>query len=111
MPNSITSVKNYAAVLDEVYQNAAVSGCLNSPARMVCAGRNAKEIMIPKIQVTGLGDCTHNVGYKNGSITYEFEIKTFNYDRSIKLLVDVMDVEEADSRQASHPPSAGLSSR
>ena len=40
---------------------------------MVKAGRNAKEIMIPKISVTGLGDYTRNVGYKDGAITYEFE--------------------------------------
>ena len=33
-----------------------------------------------------LGDYTRNVGYKTGSITYEFETKTFNYDRGIKLL-------------------------
>ena len=32
---------------------------------MVRAGRNAKEILIPKISVTGLGDYTLNVGYKN----------------------------------------------
>ena len=38
---------------------------------MVRAGRNAKEILIPKISVTGLGDYTRNVGYKTGSITYE----------------------------------------
>ena len=62
---------------------------------MARAGRNAKEIMVPKIEVTGLGDYTRNVGYKTGSITYEFETKTFNYDRGIKLLADVMDVEEA----------------
>ena len=62
---------------------------------MARAGRNAKEIMIPKIAVSGLGDYTRNVGYKTGSITYEFETKTFNYDRGIKLLADVMDVEEA----------------
>lgn len=62
---------------------------------MVRAGCNAKEIMVPKIQVSGLGDYTRNVGYKAGSINYEFETKTFNYDRGIKLLVDVMDVEEA----------------
>lgn len=29
------------------------------------------------------------------SITYEYETKTFNYDRGIRLLADVMDVEEA----------------
>lgn len=51
--------------------------------------------MVPKIEVTGLGDYTRNVGYRTGSITYEFEAKTFNYDRGIKLLADVMDVEEA----------------
>ena len=95
MANSIAYTKNYTAVLDEVYKRAACSTCLNSPRRMARAGRNAKEIMVPKIQVSGLGDYTRNVGYKTGSITYEFETKTFNYDRSIKLLADVMDVEEA----------------
>ena len=49
---------------------------------------------MPKIEVTCLGDYTRNVGYKTGSITYEFETKTFNYDRGIKLLADVMDVEK-----------------
>ena len=95
MANSIAYTKNYTAVLDEVYKRVACSTCLNSPRRMARAGRNAKEIMVPKIEVTGLGDYTRNVGYKTGSITYEFETKTFNYDRGIKLLADVMDVEEA----------------
>lgn len=95
MANSIASTKNYTALLDEVYQRAACSTCLTSPRRMARAGRNAKEIMIPKIEVSGLGDYTRNVGYKTGSITYEFETKTFNYDRGIRLLADVMDVEEA----------------
>lgn len=95
MANSIAAVRNYTTILDEVYQRAATSACLNSPRRMARAGRNAKEIMIPKIEVTGLGDYTRNVGYKTGSITYEFETKTFNYDRGIRLLADVMDVEEA----------------
>ena len=95
MPNSIAYAKNYTSILDEVYKRAACSTCLNSPRRMARAGRNAKEIMIPKIEVSGLGDYTRNVGYKTGSITYEFETKTFNYDRGIRLLADVMDVEEA----------------
>ena len=41
------------------------------------------------------GDYTRNVGYKTGAITYEFETKTFNYDRGIRLFADVMEVEEA----------------
>lgn len=95
MAQTIESTKNYTAILDAVYQREAVSTCLNSPRRMARAGRNAREIMIPKIEVTGLGDYTRNVGYKTGSITYGFETKTFNYDRGIRLLADVMDVEEA----------------
>ncbi len=35
------------------------------------------------------------MGYKTGSINYAFETKTFNYDRGIRLMADVMDVEEA----------------
>ena len=95
MPNSIAYTKNYTSILDEVYKRTACSTCLNSPRRMARAGRYAKEIMVPKIEVSGLGDYTRNVGYKTGSITYEFETKTFNYDRGIRLLADVMDVEEA----------------
>lgn len=82
-------------MIDEVYQRVAVSGCLNSPRRMVRAGCNAKEIMIPKIEITELGDYTSNVGYRIGSNNYEFETKTFNYDRGIRLLFDVMYVEKA----------------
>ena len=95
MANNIAAIKNYTDVLDKVYQKASVSGCLTSGGRMVRAGRNAKEIMVPKISVSGLGDYTRNVGYKTGSITFDYETKTFNYDRGIKLLADVMDVEEA----------------
>ena len=93
--NNIAFARNYTSVIDEVYQRASVSGVLNSGRRMVRAGHNAKEILIPKISVTGLGNYTRNMGYKTGAITYEFETKTFNYDRGIRLFADVMDVEEA----------------
>ena len=95
MANSIAYVRSYTSVLDEVYRRAACSTCLNSPRRMARAGRNAREIMVPKIEVSGLGDYARNVGYRTGSITYGFETKSFNYDRGIKLLADVMDVEKA----------------
>ena len=95
MANKIASAKNYTTILDAVYQREAVSSVLNSPARLSRAGKNAKEIMIPKISVTGLGDYTRNVGYKTGSIDFSYETKAFGYDRGIKLLADVMDVEEA----------------
>ena len=93
--NNIAFARNYTSVIDEVYQRASVSGVLNSGRRMVRAGHNAKEILIPKISVTGLGDYTRNVGYKTGSITYEYETHSFGYDRAIRLFADVMDMEES----------------
>jgi hypothetical protein len=56
MLNNIAVIRSYTTVLDRVYQREATNSCLNSPARMARTGRNAKEIMVPKISVTGLGD-------------------------------------------------------
>ena len=65
--------------------------------------------MVSKIEVTGLGDYTRNVGYKNGSITYEFETKAFNYDRGIKLLVEVFQICELGGGYCLAPvPSTSL---
>lgn len=50
--NNIAFARNYTSVIDEVYQRASVSGVLNSGRRMVRAGHNAKETLIPKISVT-----------------------------------------------------------
>lgn len=95
MANNIAYIQNYTSILDEVYQRASVSGCLTSPRRMVRQGAHAREIMIPKINVTGLGDYTRNVGYKTGAIEFSYESHSPSYDRGIKLVADVMDIEEA----------------
>ncbi|WP_051479350.1 hypothetical protein [Atopobium sp. BS2] len=83
MPNSIAYIKNHITVLDVVYKRTVCSTVLNSRWRMIRAGRNAKEIIIPKISVKSLGNYTRNVGYDNGAITYESETKTFGYDRNM----------------------------
>lgn len=95
MANSIAIRHNYTTILDRVYQREACSTYLSSPRSMVRAGRNAKEIMVLRISVTCLGDYTRNVGYKTDSIEFAYETKPFAYDRGIRLMADVMDVEEA----------------
>lgn len=92
--NSIAFAKNYVSVIDEVYQRASASGVPDSGRRMVRAGRNAKEVLVPKISVTGLGDYTRSVGHRTGALSYEFEAETSRHDRGIRLFADVMDVEE-----------------
>lgn len=72
--------------------------CLNSGRRIVRVGRNDKEILTPKISVTGLGNYARNEGCKIGAITYEDETNAFSYDRGIRLLANVIGVEEAGVR-------------
>ena len=69
MANSIEFAKNHTGILDEVYERAAASRCLNSGGNMVRAGRNAKEILIPKIEVTGLGSYACSATYGIGANT------------------------------------------
>lgn len=49
MPSPIAYIRNYTAVLDEVYKRAACLTYLSSPRRMAHAECNAKEIMGQKI--------------------------------------------------------------
>ena len=95
MPNSIAYRTAFAGVLDEVYQNESVSRVLTSPRSMAQMGKNAREIRIPKISVTGLGDYRRDVGYPSGAINFEYESRVFNYERGTKMTADVMDIEEA----------------
>ena len=95
MANSIEFAKSYIPIIDEVYQNASVSRVLTSGGRMVRSTHNAREIMIPKISVSGLGDYTRDQGYKTGSISLEYQTRQMNYDRGIKITADVMDVAES----------------
>ena len=95
MPNSIAYAQNYTNLLDEVYQRASVSGRLASPRHMVRQGAHAREIMIPKISVTGLGDYRRNVGYVTGSIEFSYESHQPTYDRGVRLYADVMDADNA----------------
>ena len=62
---------------------------------MVRATHNAREIIIPKISVSGLGDYTRDQGYKTGSINLEYQTHQMNYDRGVKITADVMDVAES----------------
>lgn len=106
MANSIEFAKNYTGILDEVYQRAAVSRCLNSGGRMVRAGRNAKEILIPKISVTGLGDYTRNVGYKIRALLLDDGTLEINYyERRTSVtggrIVQVFEIDPAGYSSAS----------
>lgn len=94
MANQITKFKKYVALLDEVYQNESKTAVLESDATLAQQGANANEIIIPKLDMDGLGDYDRNSGYVDGNVTMTNETVQFNYDRGRKFSVDAMDNEE-----------------
>lgn len=94
MANQITKFKKYIDLLDEVYQNASKTAVLESDATLAQQGANANEIIIPKLDMDGLGDYSRNSGYVSGDVTMTNETVEFNYDRGRTFSVDSMDNEE-----------------
>lgn len=97
MANTIALAKKYVALLDEVYRESAKSAVLESDASLAQAGANANEIIIPKLDMDGLGDYDRNSGYTTGSVTLTNETVKFNYERGRMFQVDAMDNEESQN--------------
>ena len=100
MANSIALATGFTQVIDEVYKAASLTDVLTTDAGLAQPGANAKEIKVPKVSVDGLGDYSRSAGYKTGSVTLEWETKTFEYDRGIKIVVDAMDAQETAGADA-----------
>ena len=97
MANSIQLSKVYTNLLDEVYQQSALTAVLESDATLARQGANATEIVIPKLAMDGLADYSRNSGYVNGDVTLNWETVQFNYERGRMFSVDNMDNEETQN--------------
>ncbi|MBQ8569045.1 MAG: hypothetical protein IJ446_07505 [Oscillospiraceae bacterium] len=95
--NIIALGKKYAALLDEVYKESAVTAVLESDSSLARAGANANEIVIPKIDMDGLADYSRNSGYVSGDVSLSWETAAFNYERGRMFTVDSMDNEETQN--------------
>lgn len=95
MPNSIALFKQYIDLLDEVYRLEAKTSMLDIDGKLVQAGANANQIIVPKYSMDGLADYSRNSGYVNGDVTVTHEVVEFNYDRGRKFTVDAMDNAES----------------
>lgn len=91
MANVIELRKQYSALLDEVYKLASLTSILDGPNNLVKEGANANEILIPKMDMDGLGNYDKQTGYPAGSVTLEYETKKCDYDRGRMFVVDAMD--------------------
>ena len=97
MANNIALAKVYTNLLDEVYQQSALTAVLESDATLARQGANANEIVIPKLSMDGLGDYNRNSGYTNGDVDLTWETVQFNYERGRMFQVDNMDNEETQN--------------
>ena len=97
MANSIALAKAYTNLLDEVYQQSALTAVLESDATLARQGANANEIVIPKLSMDGLADYNRNSGYVNGDVELTWETAKFNYERGRAFTVDDMDNEETQN--------------
>ena len=86
--------KNAPELLDKVYKSASTTSDFDINGKLVKAGANANEIIVPKLDMDGLADYDRNSGYIDGDISLTNETVKFNYERGRKLKTDTIDNEE-----------------
>ena len=92
--NNIELFKQYTTLLDEVYKQAALTADLEGAPELAKQGANANELIIPKLDMSGLGDYDRNSGYVDGEVTLTNETVKCNFDRGRMFNVDNMDNAE-----------------
>lgn len=92
MANTIQKFKKcVVGLLDEVYKNASKTAILDGAPELASQGANADELIIPKIDMDGLGDYDRNSGYTQGDVTFTNETVKCNFDRGRMFTVDNVD--------------------
>ncbi len=94
MANSITLASKWIPILDEIYKKASLTADLDGAAELAQQGANANELIIPKLDMQGLGDYDRNSGYVSGDVTLTNETIKCNFDRGRMFQVDNMDNQE-----------------
>ena len=95
MPNTIELFKkNAPELLDKIYKAESTTSDFDINGALVQAGKNANEIIVPVLDMDGLGDYDRNSGYIDGDVSLTNETKKFNYERGRKLKTDAIDNEE-----------------
>lgn len=95
MANSIALFKQYIPLLDEVYKEASKTAVLDGNPDLAQAGANANELIVPMIDMQGLGDYSRNSGYVDGDVTLTNQTIGVDFDRGRMFAVDNMDNAES----------------
>lgn len=93
--NDINYATLFQTVLDEQIVQETVTGWMDANAGQV-QYNGGREVKVPKMDMTGLGDYNRATGYPEGSVSLEYETFTMTQDRGTQFLLDEMDVNESN---------------
>jgi hypothetical protein len=93
--NNINYATLFQTILDAQTVQESVTGWMTENAGQVIYN-GGKDVKIPKMALTGLGDYSRSGGYPAGSVTLTYETRTMTQDRGTQFLLDQMDVNESN---------------
>lgn len=93
--NDINYAQIFQTLLDEQMVQEARTGWMVDNAGLVQYD-GGKQVKIPKLTMTGLGNYSRANGYPEGSVTLEYETRDMTMDRAAQFLLDQMDVNETN---------------
>lgn len=93
--NTLATATLFQTTLDKVATHEALTGWMEENAGQVIYTGGA-EIKIPKMSLQGLGDYDRDNGYKQGSVTLEYETRKMTQDRGRKFTLDAVSVDETN---------------
>lgn len=95
MANLIATATLIQKNLDKAAAQQALTGWMEGNAGQVIYNGGA-EVKIPKLSMEGLGNYSRTEGFSTGSITFEYETRTMEYDRGRSFSFDEMYVDETN---------------
>lgn len=93
--NNISYATLFQTILDAQTVQESVTGWMTENAGQVIYN-GGKDVKIPKMALTGLGNYSRSGGYPAGSVTLTYETRTMTQDRGQQFLLDQMDVNESN---------------
>lgn len=95
MANAINLAQQFVPVLDKVYKSACLTAVMDGSSELAKQGASAHELVIPTMEMDGLGDYSRNSGYAAGDVTLTYQTVECNFDRGRMFTVDAMDDQES----------------
>jgi hypothetical protein len=91
MFNHIELAQHLVPLLDETYRASSLTSILDGNPELAREGANANELIIPRLDMQGLGDYSRNSGYVEGEVTLTNQTVLCNFDRGRMFSVDSVD--------------------